>query len=348
MGNVSQDMSRLRDEISQLRTERQAFISNLQAEWKNKGPAFVQALQSHVRDLQVKARADQTRLRQEFQSAVTASAEQRRQFISSLHKDSKQRVQRHRSELAQSKAETEALLQATVHSVKSDVQVLKDEVKDFLHQVHAFRSQTRTQFHRELEDVRTRLREFNRSLSEDTAKMMSGFAQDLQAQAQASQDVRGQFVDHLQGSLTEMRRQMESLRASFVHDLHAASQAWKGEKREDAASAAPEPGLAESGQTVPQAEEPAHESMGFEQPQEPEQKEAQAASSEFSPKQKGDDLTRIDGIGPGRKKQLNDVGIWAFSHLASMTADQLQQVVGEHTSTKVLERWIDQAKGLCT
>ncbi|MCF8038924.1 MAG: hypothetical protein K9K79_06370 [Desulfohalobiaceae bacterium] len=313
------------------------------------GPAFVHDLQSQVQDLQKKARADQTRLRQEFQSAVTASAEQRRQFVNSLRKESKQRAQSHRSELAQSKAKTEALLQATVHSVKSEVQALKNEVKDFLNQVHASRSQTRIQLHRELEDVRTRLRESNRSLSEDTAKMMSGFAQELQAQAQASQDARGQFVDHLQGSLTELRRQVEFLRASFVHDLHAASQAWKGEKREDAASSAPEPEFAEYGQTAPQAEEaPTHESMGFEQPQGPEQEETQAASSEFSPEQTGDDLTRIDGIGPGRKKQLNEAGIWAFSHLASMTVDQLQQVVGEHTRTKVLDRWIEQAKELST
>ena len=348
MGNVSQDLARLRDEISRLRTERQAFLTNLQTEWRNTGSSFVQGLHKDVQELQKNARDNQKRLRQEFQNTVKESFEQRRQFVNSLHTESQQRMQRNRSELAKNKAETEAQLKATVEKVKADIQSLKGEVKEFLTQVNAQQARNTADLRQDLQAVRTRLNEFGKGLAQDTRNMMSGFVKDLQEDAKASRDSRTQFVQNLQGSLAELRTQVETLRASFRRDLDSARHAW-GENIEGSEFEVPvRQEHEETSSAAPATEEPSTQAgPTFDQSSEPESRpETESQAQEASQDQVDDDLTRIDGIGPGRKKQLNEAGIWSFSLLAAMSPEQLQQVVGEHTRVKILERWIDQAKEL--
>jgi predicted flap endonuclease-1-like 5' DNA nuclease len=61
-----------------------------------------------------------------------------------------------------------------------------------------------------------------------------------------------------------------------------------------------------------------------------------------------DDLTKIKGIGPGRKQALNKAGFHTFAKLAECTPEELQRAlmqVGESRLTGV-DKWLEQAKKL--
>lgn len=60
-----------------------------------------------------------------------------------------------------------------------------------------------------------------------------------------------------------------------------------------------------------------------------EMKEKLVGSSEAKAPRKKDDLTKIKGIGPVIAKKLNEADILSFGDLASLTADQLRDVVGD-------------------
>lgn len=60
--------------------------------------------------------------------------------------------------------------------------------------------------------------------------------------------------------------------------------------------------------------------------------------------QTGDDLTRIDGIGPVFSARLHQAGVTTFGRLAAQDPTELAEQVGA-TPTQV-ESWIDQAAEL--
>ena len=65
------------------------------------------------------------------------------------------------------------------------------------------------------------------------------------------------------------------------------------------------------------------------------------------PKGKGDDLTKITGIGPVAKKQLNEQGLTTFAQLAKLTAADIKRIdEAMPFSAEQISDWRDQAKAL--
>ena len=92
------------------------------------------------------------------------------------------------------------------------------------------------------------------------------------------------------------------------------------------------------------------ESEEAEAPEEPVSETSEAAQPEAfnEPKDGGDDLTAIGGIGPRIAEVLNGLGIWTYAQIASWTPENAAWVE-EHLSFKgrvEREQWIAQAKAL--
>ena len=63
----------------------------------------------------------------------------------------------------------------------------------------------------------------------------------------------------------------------------------------------------------------------------------------------GDDLTDIDGIGPAISEVLNDAGVMTHSALASMTSQDIEDVLdnaGEQFRFHNPETWPEQARAI--
>lgn len=77
----------------------------------------------------------------------------------------------------------------------------------------------------------------------------------------------------------------------------------------------------------------------------PEKKAAKAAPKPKVQKEAGDDLVKIEGIGPKVAKALNEAGITTFAQLAESSVGDLQGILTE-AGLKMMnpETWIDQAK----
>lgn len=75
---------------------------------------------------------------------------------------------------------------------------------------------------------------------------------------------------------------------------------------------------------------------------------AEASAPLFSaPEGKGDDLTKIKGIGPVAKKQLNEQGIKTFAQLAELTEDDIARIdEAMPFSSDQIADWRDQAKSM--
>lgn len=66
-----------------------------------------------------------------------------------------------------------------------------------------------------------------------------------------------------------------------------------------------------------------------------------------APEGKGDDLTKIKGIGPVAKKQLNEQGITTFAQIAALTDEEINTIdEAMPFSADQISDWRDQAKAL--
>ncbi|MEM7464018.1 MAG: 50S ribosomal protein L21 [Pseudomonadota bacterium] len=68
-----------------------------------------------------------------------------------------------------------------------------------------------------------------------------------------------------------------------------------------------------------------------------------------APKGKGDDLTKVKGIGPVAMKQLNEQGLTTFAQLAKLTAADIKRIdEAMPFSAEQISDWRDQAKKLAS
>lgn len=65
---------------------------------------------------------------------------------------------------------------------------------------------------------------------------------------------------------------------------------------------------------------------------------------------KGDDLKKINGIGPAFEKRLNAMGLYTYADIAALTLEKAEELEAKHddamTSPEEWAEWIEQAKGL--
>jgi large subunit ribosomal protein L17 len=67
-----------------------------------------------------------------------------------------------------------------------------------------------------------------------------------------------------------------------------------------------------------------------------------------APAKTGDDLTKINGVGPAFAQILNDLGIFTFADLAALTEEKIAELEEKDSMTSPEEwnNWIEEAKGM--
>lgn len=87
--------------------------------------------------------------------------------------------------------------------------------------------------------------------------------------------------------------------------------------------------------------------------EEPKAEEAKAAAPKTETKKadkKGDDLKKINGIGPAFEKRLNAMGIFTYADMAAITIEKAEALEAEHddamTSPEEWMKWAAKAKEL--
>ena len=67
-----------------------------------------------------------------------------------------------------------------------------------------------------------------------------------------------------------------------------------------------------------------------------------------APAATGDDLTKINGVGPAFAQRLNDLGIFTFADLAALTEEKIAELEEKDSMTSPEEwnNWIEEAKGM--
>lgn len=82
----------------------------------------------------------------------------------------------------------------------------------------------------------------------------------------------------------------------------------------------------------------------------PKKEAAAKAAPKKSAAKKGDDLKKINGVGPAFEKRLNSMGIFTYADMAALTLDSAAALEEKHgdamTSPEQWGEWIEQAKEL--
>ena len=75
---------------------------------------------------------------------------------------------------------------------------------------------------------------------------------------------------------------------------------------------------------------------------------AAAAAPKAKKEAKGDDLKKINGVGPAFQKRLNALGIFTFADLIGLTEEKIEQLEEQDSMTSLEEwnNWIEEAKTL--
>jgi len=218
-------------------------------------------------------------------------------------------------------------------SLATDMTRLRGEI-DGLHEIReAFLNdlkhdvaEMQSNFRNERADMAKRLIDdlvkFVSDLKADVAEMKGDFRNERA-------DMAKRLIDDLRMFVSGLNKTVAGLRQEFATDIKEAHQAWFG--------ASPAEHKAEVERKVKEEKQRIKADAELK-----ETKEESKGAKEVIP----DDLTEINGIGPGRQKLLNGAGFYTFAQLANTTPEQLRPFIGESIRLEDMDMWIEQAKGL--
>lgn len=313
MGSLTNDMTRLHDEISALRRHRSDFLGQLRQRTDGLR-ADAKDMQLRIRD-QLHAVADQLR-----DNLATYSSELTVDVNTMLEHFARNRVE--------TAAKTRSDLCAFVDGVKQDVVELADEVKTMR---DTFRGD-HAEMARRLVNSMDR---FVSDLRETVARMTSDFREDREETVRECRIGRELFLKKIQEDAGNLKQAVADLLAEFRADINGAHLAWTG-------VSSPRNPLDDVAAETLEKSMPPQPIRNAESKMDDETVEAPAEDN-------ADALTRIDGIGPAREKHLNALGIFSLKELAACTPQELYtDLVGKDklVVTEAVEKWIEQAKTL--
>jgi predicted flap endonuclease-1-like 5' DNA nuclease len=198
---------------------------------------------------------------------------------------------------------------------------------------------------------------FVSGLAENVSRMMAGFGEQRLDMARSARSERAGYVAELTESVAQLQKKVAAMRAAFVSELTCARAGWRrnGQARDagrphEANSGAPEADPVRV--KDPMAAQDDRFSASAEATEEPEPEEdmslsgPEAGQMEEMETEAVDDLTAIQGIGPGRLRRLNDAGIFTYSQLAQSSVDALKDALGEASRLVDVGKWIELAKNM--
>ena len=309
MGKLADEMTRLSDDIRNLR--------------ENRGEFLVQTQES-VRELRKEAKAaiegaDAARVEMARESGSV-----REQFLKDLRADV-QRIRlaaqdlcdRCRQDFAERAESGRSEREAFVEDLKGRVEALRGEAQELRARLRHDRSAAAEQTRHELEECLSELQSY-------VKKLCNGFREAREEMAETSAGERAAFMSEIAGSVAGLRAEVASdlktVRRAFFGPTPAESEAGEDRKRAGRGRRARESGRARR-----------------------ERGEAEEA------RRHPDDLTAISGIGPKMQERLNeDAGIYTYAQLAAADPKSLCETF-EHVPSATIEnvtRWVAEARKL--
>ena len=371
MGRLTEEMTRLREDVDNLSRERNSFIKGLGSDTaemqagfrddhqkmaeteKKKRVEFLNELSTNVADMQ-------TGFRQERKENAEQSIKELNAFVSNLRtsvsqmqnefgKDRNAMISNLRTELAETLEMLEAFRKDFAQSSKED----RESRTAFLTHLKKDVVLLQQTFNEErcvaAEKINKELKTFVSNLGSTVYQMQNKFHESHENMARAGREERKVFVADLQGEVAQSRK-------VFGDDLAGARAAWVSKKKivdkvpEAVGTPVPEKSVKTS--PLPSPSQPEEEvntasalDMGKENDVESKKDDKLNKKLETNVKKKND-LTYITGIGPGRLKQLNASGIFTFKQLGDLTPGALRELLGESSRLVDVTNWIKQARAL--
>ena len=97
---------------------------------------------------------------------------------------------------------------------------------------------------------------------------------------------------------------------------------------------------------APKVEAPKEEVKAKAAPKAKEEAPAKKAAPKAKKEAKGDDLKKLNGVGPAFEKRLNALGIFTFADVIALTDEKIEKLEEQDSMTSLEEwhNWIEQAK----
>jgi predicted flap endonuclease-1-like 5' DNA nuclease/uncharacterized protein YicC (UPF0701 family) len=238
-------------------------------------------------------------------------------------------------------------LQDAMNSIRKSVADWKTASHEMQDEFREARKERSKQLADDLDGTLSQLRGFTTELTETVTQMLSGFREQRMDLAQSARSERMGFVSDLAESVAQIREKVTEMRSDLASDL-AGARAGRRRSGEAQGAASTHEQEAPEG-TGPMATQTYHEPEP-ESHREPESEESlslsesEPALADEAQSEAPDDLTLIQGIGPGRLRQLNDAGIHTFAQLARSSIESLKEALGESSRLVDVSKWIEQAR----
>ena len=181
------------------------------------------------------------------------------------------------------------------------------ELNQRLNDLHAHRREMSLEHQREMADYMSNLR-----------NNVSTVVQDLNA---ARQDMAREQRHRLTTGRMHLASEVNNMRRELHDDFSEAHEIWNSFRAHISESREKKGGMSHTKTAAPK--------------------------KTMEKKATGDDLTTIPGIGPGRQKRLNEIGIHTFAQLADSAPERLRQALEgpeQLVSAVKVENWIQEAQ----
>ncbi len=370
MGRLTEEMTRLREDVDNLSRERKSFINSLgkdvaelksdtvkmQARFrddhqrmaeteKKKRVTFLNGLSTNVSDMQAGFRQERKENAAKSVKELNAFMSDIRTFVSDLGQTVSQTQETFREDFAKSSKKNKEKRTAFLTNLKKDVETLQ---QTFNQERFAAAQKMKGDFARTAKERK----QFVSDLGLTVSQMQSEFRESLEEMTMASRKERQGFIAGVVQSVADLQEQGAQFRKAFADDFAGARAIWSSKKKiGGSVPVTPAPPLSEESEETPplssQPEKKANTAPAVDMKKKNDietEKEGKFKKKTDINVKKKDDLTYITGIGPGRLKQLNASGIFTFKQLGDLTQEALRELLGESSRLVDVKNWIEQAR----
>jgi predicted flap endonuclease-1-like 5' DNA nuclease/gas vesicle protein len=307
MAGLTEDMTRQRDDIESLRGARGLLIGKLGRDTDDLKADVTDFLADFRKRHMEMGRATRRDL-MEFTSYI-------KDHVVGLKKD----VESIKAGFLRGHMDMADILKDHLHAYISE---LKDDVADLLSGYREQRKEASKETKEKLLATVFNIKESVNDLADDVSEMISGFRQDHAEMARKGKAERKTFLTDLTRDVMALKKEIANLRKDFAEDISGAHKAWAGPSPEEL------------------------KVLARRRAREEARRKKANARKRPSPSIAPDDLTAIQGIGPGMQGRLNKAGIFTFAQLAESEPKELRRILGKTGRMAAVEKWIGQAKQL--
>lgn len=365
MGSLAQEMTRIREEIGSSHEARKAFIHEIKESViktrkhankmvgrfrKNRAErgrveketltSFVSGLKTNVGEIVRGFGNDRAGMAQETRAALLECVSGVKEFVSGLKPDVDEMLEAFEDDRMEKFAETKTKLSQLISGLRYDV----DEM---LGRFHSERSDMTRETKSELLECLSNTKQFVTDIKDYVFALQTGFSKTRMKKAKESRKERERFIADLVREVSRLREGVRSLRLKTAEDFRLAGQVWRGlvasPSHADGKTFAIRPKKA-MGPRIETKGGAATESHKKPVSNIVKQTARQPYKTPKIDKFFPDDLTMIQGIGPGRETRLNEAGINTFAKLADTKPETLREAFEGMGGQVDVAKWITAAR----